>query len=404
MIRVRKAFDVSRSVTLLGICAFVFSAHGQEADQPGAAATPGAPAVKQTAPSEQADLPARTAGKLTARGANYLIATQDKDGGWASSTGPGVSALVLKALVQQPTVGPEHPAVKRGLEFIFRFQHDDGGIYSGDGLLKNYESAVTLMLLARVKDPTFAAKIKNLQGFLKDGQWDEGEDISRDNVFYGGAGYGRHKRPDLSNTQLMLEALHDSGLPKDDPAYKKALVFIQRCQMQAEVNDQPFAKGSTQGGFIYSPANGGETRAGEIEIEGRTELRCFGTMSYAGFKSLLYAGLTKDDPRVKAALEWIRRNWTLDANPNMPGGQSQEGLFYYYHTFGRTLEAWNEDSIKDAQGRDRDWRRELLEALAKRQRPDGSWINNADRYYEGNPELTTAYSMLALQAAYPQQP
>ncbi len=370
-----------RTAALLGAC-FAFSA-----------------TVLAQTTTRAADEPRAAARELMARGARYLLAAQQADGGWASDTGPGVSALAVKALAQEPTIGPRHPAVRRGVEFVLKHQREDGGIYSAEGLLKNYESSVALSMLAALKDPAWDKAVAALQKFLKDGQWDEGEEKSPADPFYGGAGYGRHKRPDLSNTQMMLEALHDSGLPQDDPVYKKALIFIQRCQMLGETNDQPFANGSTQGGFIYSPVNGGESRAETFDVDGRSELRCYGSMSYAGFKSLLYAGLSRDDPRVQAALDWIRRHWTLEYNPNMPDARSREGLFYYYHVFGRALAAWGEATVTEPSGRKHDWRRELVEQLARTQKPDGSWVNDADRYLEGLPALTTAYSVLALQAA-----
>lgn len=343
----------------------------------------------------------RDARRLCEKGAKFLIATQEKDGGWASDTGPGITALAARALAQEPGIGPDHPAVQRALDFIFTFQHDDGGIYAADGLHKNYETAVTLGMLSAIKSEKHAERVKKLQEFLIKGQWDEGEDISTDDVFYGGAGYGRHKRPDLSNTQLMLEALHDSGLPKDHPTYKKALIFIQRCQMRGESNDQSFAEGSTQGGFIYSPANDGESKAGKTVTDGRTELRAYGSMTYAGMKSMVYAGLTADDPRVRAALDWIKQHWTLEQNPNMPDETRLQGLFYYYHTFARALDASGLKHVEDAGGERHHWRSELVSVLKARQRDDGSWVNEADRWMEGVPALVTAYSMLALQAAYP---
>jgi len=339
--------------------------------------------------------------ELTARGARYLLAAQEADGGWASQTGPGVSCLVLKALIQEPSVGPRNEAVRRGVEFVLRSQRDDGGIYAAEGVHKNYETSVALSMFAALPDGEHREKKAAAQEFLKKLQWDESESKSIDDPWYGGAGYGRGERPDLSNTQMMLEALHDSGLPQDDPAYKKALVFIQRCQMLGETNDQPFARGATDGGFIYSPANEGESKAETTEVGGRDMLRSYGTMTYAGFKSMLYAGLTRDDPRVLAALDWIRSHWTLDHNPNMPDARSQEGLFYYYHVFGRALAAWNEDVLKDKSGQAHHWRHELVDQLARLQRPDGSWVNEADRWMEGLPALTTAYSLLALQAAFP---
>lgn len=336
--------------------------------------------------------------ELIRRGAQYLLAAQGPDGGWDEQTGPGISALVLKALIQEPSVGPDHPAVRRGIDFLRRFQRDDGGIYGAEGLHKNYESSVALSAFAVLPEGRNAKEVEDLRRFLKENQWDEGEDKSKEDVWYGGAGYGRGQRPDLSNTQMMLEALHDSGLPPSDPAYQKALVFIERCQMLGETNDQPFAKGSTQGGFIYSPANNGESKAGYLEKDGDRELRCYGSMTYAGLKSMLYAGLKRDDPRVKAALDWIGEHWTLDHNPNMPGEKSKEGLFYFYHVFGRTFEAWGEPVIRDKSGRAHNWRAELTDKLAGLQRRDGSWANEADRWMEGRPPLTTAYSMLALQA------
>jgi len=353
--------------------------------------------------------------ELIRRGAAFLLSVQEPDGGWAADTGPGITCLALKALIQEPTVGPDHPAVKRGVEFVRRFAREDGGIYSAEGLLKNYESSVALSMFAALEQAiahtasapsqpsAYAEDIARLQRFLKDNQWDEGEGKTPQDPWYGGAGYGRGRRPDLSNTQMMLEALHDSGLPQDDPVYRKALVFIQRCHMLGEHNDQPFARGSSQGGFIYSPAGGGESKAETVDVNGKPELRCYGSMTYAGFKSMLYAGLSRDDPRVQAALRWIKRYWTLDSNPNMPEKRSQEGLFYYYHVFARALSAFGENVITDAAGREHNWRRELVEKLIARQRPDGSWINDADRWMEGIPALTTTYSMLALQAAFPAQ-
>ncbi len=361
-------------------------------------------AAAQTASAPNLDLSAddvRRARELIERGTKFLLSTQESDGGWASQTGPGVSALVLRALAHNPDIGPQHAAVRRGIEFILQFQRPDGGIYGAEGLLKNYESSVVVSLLAVIPgDAARTARTRAVE-FLKAAQWDESEDRTPADAWYGGAGYGRSERPDLSNLNLMLDALHDHGTPPSDPAFQKALVFLSRSQMLAESNDRPFARGSTQGGFIYSPNGDGESKAGEITADGRRELRAYGSMTYAGVKSMIYAGLTRDDPRVRAALDWIRSHWTLDHNPNMPEAQSAEGLFYFYHTFARALAAYGEPIIVDKLGRDHDWRRELLQKLHSLQLADGSWINAKDRWMEGLPALTTAYSLLALQAAYP---
>ena len=49
-----------------------------------------------------------------------------------------------------------------------------------------------------------------------------------------------------------------------------------------------------------------------------------------------------------------------------------------------------------------DWRRDLFEALKKRQQADGSWTNAGDRAYcESTPELATAFALMALSYCGP---
>ncbi len=337
--------------------------------------------------------------EATTKALAYLAASQEADGGWkvAEKSHPAISALVIRALAEDSKYGPNHPSVRRGLDYVLKFAQPDGGIYREDDGHKNYHTSVALMMLASLQDPAHRKAIANAQEFLKKLQWDEGEGHEPNSPWYGGQGYGRNKRPDLSNTQMMIEALHDSGLPTDDPAYKKALVFIQRCQMLGTTNDQPFATGADDGGFIYTPANGGESMAGTETSGNRPRLRSYGSMTYAAFKSMLYAKLDRDDPRVKAAIDWIRRNYTLEHNPNMPGAQSKEGLYYYYYVFARAMKAWGEEAITDARGVPHPWRNELADKLLSLQRPDGSWYNDADRWFESNPYLVTAYAVLTLQ-------
>ena len=61
----------------------------------------------------------------------------------------------------------------------------------------------------------------------------------------------------------------------------------------------------------------------------------------------------------------------------------------------------NLDTLEDAAGQQHDWRRELTEKLASLQKSNGSWVNKAPRWYEGDPNLATAYAMLALSYCDP---
>lgn len=115
-------------------------------------------------------------------------------------------------------------------------------------------------------------------------------------------------------------------------------------------------------------------------------------MTYAGLKSLLYAGVSKDDIRIKAAMDWISRHYDVTSNP----GMGKQGLFYYYHVFGKTLHAIGIDEVVDAEKVRHDWRKDLIQQLATQQSDDGSWTNPADRWFEGDPNLVTAYALLAL--------
>ncbi len=340
------------------------------------------------------------------RGLEYLKAAQDREGGWTPKYGPAITAIVGQAFAQHPDYGPRHPLVRRCVDIVLRHRREDGGLYTPGLHLANYQTAVALSFVASVDDSKLAPVIRDAQRFLRELQFDERESVPPDDPWYGGAGYtekkprDQMKRPDLSNTQMMLEALHASGMPSTDPAFQRGLKFITRCQMLAATNDQPFAAGSTDGGFIYSAADGGQSKAGEIVREGpRRALRSYGSMTYAGFKSMLYAGLDRDDPRVRAAHAWLGRHYTLDANANMPEKQSQEGLYYYYHVFARALHAWGEPTLTDAQGRVHLWRVDLCRKLISLQRSDGSWINEADRWNEGDPNYVTALAVLSMQTA-----
>jgi squalene-hopene/tetraprenyl-beta-curcumene cyclase len=79
----------------------------------------------------------------------------------------------------------------------------------------------------------------------------------------------------------------------------------------------------------------------------------------------------------------------------------QQGLYYYYNTFAKALDALGEDEFVDAGGKKHNWRQELVATLAQQQQPDGSWVNAANRWLEGDPNLVTGYALLALAHCRP---
>jgi len=323
---------------------------------------------------------------------------QEEDGSWSSFAGVGPTALVTTALLRHGRASAD-PVVKKGLEYVLAHQQVDGGIYVEGSSHRNYETCVAVVCLAEANtNGRYDNTIKKADAFLKGIQWDEGEGKTRQDPEYGGAGYGSQKRPDLSNTSFFIDALRAAGNDEDDEALQRALLFVSRCQnLDSEFNDQPQAGKVNDGGFFYTVAAGGESKAGESADGG---LRSYGSMTYAGLKSLIYAGVEKNDQRVKAAKTWIGKHYTLEDNP----GMDAQGLYYYYHTFGKCLGALDAPTFVDENGKAHDWRAELIQELAQRQREDGSWTNETTRWLEGDPNLVTAYCLLALGYCHPDGP
>ncbi len=323
-----------------------------------------------------------------ARGVAYLVKEQAQDGSWGEGN-VGITALCADALLWCGKTAKDEP-VRRAIRHLLKYQQQDGGIY--DVGLRTYTTSIALMVLVKADANAYADAIENAKAYLIKHQWDEAESIDKGNPWYGGHGYGKHERPDLSNTQYFVEAMHEAGVPKDHPLWKKVVVFVSRTQDRSESNDQVFV-GTESGGMIYSPNAGGESKAGTVDLpNGKKGLKAYGSMTYAGFKSFMYADLARDDPRVQAAMDWVRRHWTFEENPDL----GQQGLFYYYETAAKALKAWGEDTILDARRRNHDWRSELSEAILRRQKSGGFWTNEADRWFEGFPPVPTSYALIAL--------
>ncbi len=333
--------------------------------------------------------------QTVAKAAAFCQKSQAADGSYSGDSGPAITAVVTAGLLRNGRTADD-PLVAKSLKYLEGFVHPDGGIYAEGSTHRNYETCIALQCFVEAnRDKRYDDLIKNAERFVRGIQWDSEDGIDKSSPNFGGAGYGGKRRPDLSNTSFLMDALKSVGAGPDDEAVQKALVFVSRCQnLESEYNTTPFAAKVNDGGFYYTPAAGGASMAGEAPGGG---LRSYASMTYAGLKSLIYAGLTSDDPRVKAATKWIQEHYTLDENP----GMGAAGLYYYYQAYARALAAMGIDKFKDASGKEHDWRSELIAAIASRQQADGSWVNENSRWLEGNPNLVTGYSLLALSYAKP---
>tara|TARA_R110002073_G_scaffold37866_3_gene109097 strand:- start:130566 stop:131753 length:1188 start_codon:yes stop_codon:yes gene_type:complete len=351
------------------------------------------------------------------RAIEFLNTQQDPNtGGWGHNPDgpnfPAITGLVINGMLLDPRIDPSNPVVDRGLEYILSFAQMDGSIH--DGMLPTYNTAICISALSQARTHRADSALASGIAFLKTVQYhnrntggieapDFNEPVAEDHPYYGGVGYGKHGRPDLSNLSFFLQAMHDAGVSTEDPAYKRALVFLSRVQMNDETNDMHYADASNQGGFIYATVPNaesidsipGQSQAGdmvETSPDGGsiTRLRSYGSMTYSGFKSLIYADLSPDDPRITAAWRWIESNYSLEENP----GMGDQGYYYFLCAMGRALDSWGADRVGE-----HDWRADLVDTLEELQQEDGSFEIKHERWMEDNATLITAYALIALQHA-----
>jgi squalene-hopene/tetraprenyl-beta-curcumene cyclase len=325
----------------------------------------------------------------------FRTKAQAPDGSYSAAAGPGITALVATAILKHGRSADE-PFIAKSLKYLEQFIEADGGLNKAGSKYRNYETCLAILAFKEAnKGGRYDALLKKADAFVKSEQWDEGEGKDKSDPNFGGAGYGSKSRPDLSNTSFLIEALKATGNSADSEAIKRALVFVSRCQnLESDKNTTPFAAKNPDGGFYYTPAAGGESFAGKTAEGG---LRSYGSMTYAGLKSMIYAGVGPEDPRVKAAVKWIQMNYDVRSNP----GMGEAGLYYYLHMFAKALDAVGQPQIVDDKGVKHDWKAEVRAELAKGQRDDGAWVNKTARWMEGDANLVTAYALLALAYCKP---
>jgi len=327
-------------------------------------------------------------------GLKWLLTQQEKDGSWQHY--PAITALVLSSFLRaHPSINAEDTLLSDGFEFLERCVQPDGGIYLED--MPTYNTSICLMAFKDARSPRFEQIIINAENYLMRTQFDLDESKTKDSLYYGGIGYGGDDRPDLSNLQWAISALALNDNEPSNPEeisspeekertgkkqlfYDQALVFLSRCQNLQSVNPEKYS--GNDGGFIYEP---GASKAGGTQS--------YGTMTYAGLKSLIYAKVDKNDIRVKAAFGWLQNNYSVTEVP----GMGKQGLYYYYHTMAKSLNAYGENEIAIPNKGVRKWRDDLADQLIKIQTAEGFWVNENGRWWENNPVLVTAYCVLALE-------
>jgi squalene-hopene/tetraprenyl-beta-curcumene cyclase len=342
------------------------------------------------------------------RGLRWLQSKQDEKGFWSQPDHPALTGLVLTAFMGEPSghFKSDPPGyIRKGYDYLLQCVQPDGGIYVKD--LANYNTAVSMMAFVLAYDPSFKPVLRKARSFLVGLQDDRDEKGKTDNPFDGGVGYGgTYSHSDMSNTMFALEALYytkflmndkdKSDIEMKELNWQAAIKFIERCQNLPGHNDQAWASDDLQnkGGFIYFP---GDSKAGEMQLAtGKTALRSYASISYAGLLSYIYADIDREDPRVKAVLDWLKKNYTLEENP----GMGPQGLYYCYHTMAKALSTYGIQTLVLEDGREVNWRKELALKLLNLQNAEGYWVNENGRFWEKDPVLVTSYAAIILEILY----
>lgn len=332
------------------------------------------------------------------KGLDWLKTMQRPDGSWSSRNFPAMTALGLWAFARS-----DHPdreeVCARAAAFVAAAAQEDGGIYKPatlgrwSGGLGTYNTAISMIALHAYDREKYAAILLAARKFVAESQ------IVGDSPGAGGFGYERNPakpRADLSNTGWALQAMRETQDLEDrragrgagvDVDWGAAVKFVETLQ-----NRDP-ADGEHHGGFGYGP--GGERGWKFWRKDGSVRLAGYGSMTYVGIESMIYAQVGRDDPRVQSALHWAARHWSVEENP----GMGTQGLFYYFNIMGKALSLAGTDALATPSGEPIPWKRQLTGKLTALQRPDGSWVNPDNTFWEGDPILVTAYAVLTLEYA-----
>ncbi len=338
----------------------------------------------------------KTTDEVIDQAVSYLKSSRSEDGSWSSDVHWGITPMVLTGLLRTGRVSADDPVVKAGLTRIVSLANPERGDLANDEKIfqTNYVTSVSILALEAAKQEQYAPYISKAAEYLKQVQYDEGEEVASSHLNYGGYGYRAGTRPDLSNTHFALDALAVAGVKSDDPVFQRSAIFVSRCQnLATEHNTQPWASLIQDGSFIYLLTGGRQAADAETTVTPRPG---YGSMTYAGLKSLLHSGVSKEDARYKAGYEWITKNYSVDHHAGRAAGEGANGYHYYLMTMAKSLNALGVDQVVDSNGVSHDWRKDITTALSRRQKQDGSWGNFVGSHMESNSDLDTAYALITL--------
>lgn len=312
------------------------------------------------------------------RGLAWMAAAQQADGNWSNPGHPALTALALQCFLLDNSASAWPVVISNATRFLLAHVQADGGIYAPadrqGGGLKTYNTAVSLTVLFQLQDPDLQPVLSNARRFVARSKH-LGDDVYQGEFGYAsGAGEPYVRLLTTFHAAEALAITRPAADPNDAPAPPVDIDW------SATVD------------YFVPP----ETH--EPPPAARATFRTYGSMTYAGLLAMIYADLSREDVRVRTAFDWAVNNWSLNENP----GMGQQGLFFFYHVLTKALNAFGEERLPLADGTFLNWRLAMAEKLLSLQRIDprngyGYWRNDEDRFWESDPVLVTAYSLIALQ-------
>ncbi len=370
--------------------------------------------------SPRAELLADRIDRAVERAATYLAASQEEDGAWRSRTyaalkdGWALTATCTKALAFGPGGEESLRAVARGISWLESAVGEGGEIDPGPAGLPYpvYTASLAVIVMARA-DPARAGHLAQALAawlrLLERHQLTEQLGWSPADAPYGGWSYALHPprkgaggafEADLSSTLFALGALRAAGRGAEDPAVRRALAFIERCQ-NLPLPGQPEDPPRDDGGFFMSPTIELQNKAGHPHRAGsqRTRFASYGSMTADGLRALLRCGLARDHARVQSALAWLSERFRAESNPGdfEPVREVERDAAWFYWTWS-AAHAFAELALSTLPAREgpRRWAEDLAEALLARQRQDGSWSNPLTMMKEDDPLVATPMALATL--------
>jgi hypothetical protein len=362
------------------------------------------------------------------RAVAWLVAKQHDDGSWRSETygmmrsGQSLTPFVLAALADAAEAGaaPDRPSVvEPALGFLRKHVGPDGALGRDDPEVLEYpvySTSYGLLCFTRAGTASDLELAMRMQGYLGAAQYGPATGFDEASSAYGGWGVdkpakpGRAEHMDLAHTRRALAALAAANRrwPADADfrismarRAERFLAVVQRRRETAmfqsptnEASESLQAIPPFDGGFYFSPivlaANKGRAADGPAP-----HWRSYATATCDGALALLATGAKLSDPRVEAAARWLREHADVDYPAGIPTDQpdpwGEAVRFYHYAVRAETYRALDFPAKEQSR---------LAEAVARRQRSDGSFVNLAGPLMkEDDPILCTALAAVALSHA-----